>query len=68
MIEKYFLNEELRPTIPVPHDCVITDVSIENQCIVFKFEDDLCKYDSVKNIRPNAKSLIIKIRNYSAPH
>ena len=60
MIETYYLNKEQLPTIPTPHDTVITDIKIENQSIVFKFEDDIDYYDSIKAVHPNAKSLIIK--------
>ena len=60
MIETYYLNKEQLPTIPTPHDAVITDIKIENQSIVFKFEDDIGYYDSIKAVHPDAKSLIIK--------
>ncbi len=40
MIETYYLNKEQLPTIPTPHDCVLTDIKIENQSIVFKFEEE----------------------------
>ena len=38
MIEKYFLNGESLPTIPVPHDCVIKHIRLKEQCIEFVFE------------------------------
>ena len=60
MIETYYLNKEQLPTIPTPHDCVLTDIKIENQSIVFKFEEDISYHDSIKTIRPDAKSLIVK--------
>lgn len=60
MIETYYLNKEQLPTIPTPHDSVITDIKIENQSIVFKFEDDISYHDSIKAIRPDAKSLIVR--------
>lgn len=60
MIETYYLNDKTLPTIPVPHDCVIKNVSIDNQYIIFKFEDDISYHDSIKYIRPDAKSLIIR--------
>lgn len=60
MIETYYLNDKTLPTIPVPHDCVIKNVSIDNQYIIFKFEDDISYHDSIKYIRPDAKSLIVR--------
>ena len=35
MIEKYYLNGESLPTIPVPHDCVIKHIQIKDQSIEF---------------------------------
>ena len=60
MAETYFLNGNTLPTIPVPHDCVIKKVRLENQHIIFEFEDDISCYDSIKNFKPGAKSLIVK--------
>lgn len=60
MIETYYLNDKTLPTIPVPHDCVIKNVSIDDQYIIFNFEDDISYHDSIKYIRPDAKSLIVR--------
>ena len=60
MKEKYFLNGESLPTIPVPHDCVIKKVRLKDHCIEFIFEDDISYHDSVKHYKPDAKSLIIR--------
>lgn len=60
MIEKYELNGEALPTIPVPHDCVIKHIHQKNQCIEFVFEDDISDYDSIQYYQPDAKSLIIR--------
>ena len=60
MKEKYFLNGESLPTIPVPHDCVIRKIQLKNQCIEFIFEDDISYHDSIKYYKPDAKSLIIR--------
>ena len=60
MTERYCLNTDSLPTIPVPHDCVIKTIHVENQCIVFGFEDDISSYDSIANLRPQAKSLTIR--------
>ena len=60
MTETYYLNGNLLPTIPVPHDCVIKKVRVENQHIIFEFEDDISYFDSIKNFKPEVRSLIIK--------
>ena len=60
MTETYYLNEKILPTIPVPHDCVIKKVRLENQQIIFEFENDISYYDSIKNFKPEVKSLIAK--------
>ena len=60
MIEKYFLNGESLPTIPVPHDCVIKHIRLKEQCIEFVFEDDISYHDSIQYYKPDAKSLIIR--------
>lgn len=59
-MEKYFLNGDTLPTIPVPHDCVIDNITIENQYIIFTFEQNISYHDSIKYIKPYAKSLVIK--------
>ena len=60
MIEKYFLNGESLPTIPVPHDCVIKKIQLKDQCIEFIFEDDISYHDSIQYYKPDAKSLIVR--------
>ncbi len=60
MKETYYLNKSELPTIPVPHDCVIKEVRLDGEYLVFTFEDDISYYDSVKYHRPEAKSLIIR--------
>ena len=65
MTDTYYLNGDTLPTIPVPHDCVIEKVRLENQCIVFEFENDISFHDSIKYFKPEAKSLIIKYHLFS---
>lgn len=60
MLETYYLNGETLPTIPVPHDCVIDNITIENQSIIFTFEQNVSYHDSIKYIKPDAKSLMMK--------
>ncbi len=58
---RYFLDKETVPTIPTPHDCIIKKVTIQEEYIIFEFEDDISYHDSVKYHKPDAKSLVIKI-------
>ena len=63
MTELYRLDTtDKLPFLPIPHDCVIKTILIDNdnKCISFVFEDDISDYDSIKYDRPNAKSLVIK--------
>ena len=60
MKETYYLNKETLPTIPVPHDCVVKDIQLKDQTLIFVFEDNISSHDSIQAIRPNAKSLIIR--------
>ena len=60
MKEIYYLNQNTVPTIPCPHDCIIKDIRIEKDCLVFVFEDDISYHDSIKSIKPNVKSLVMR--------
>lgn len=60
MKDIYYLNKETLPTIPVPHDCVIKDIQMKDQTLIFVFEDNISAHDSIQAIHPNAKSLIIR--------
>lgn len=57
----YYLNDAELPTIPVPHDCVVSGVSFSDDFLILNFEQDIARYDSIQHIRPNAKSLTIKM-------
>lgn len=58
-MEKYFLNGDTLPTIPVPHDCVIDKITVEDHYIIFTFEQNISFHDSIKNIKPDANISII---------
>ena len=60
MSEIYYLKNDTLPTIPVPHDCVIEKITVENDFIIFAFEQDISHHDSIQYIKPDAKSLVIK--------
>lgn len=57
----YYLNKAEWPTIPVPHDCVISNISCSDDFLILDFEQDISILDSIQHICPNAKSLTIKI-------
>lgn len=60
MKETYYLNKVELPTIPVPHDCVIKEIQLDGNNLIFVFENDISYHDSIKAFRPDAKSLIIR--------
>ena len=64
MTERYDLSAETLPTIPTPHDCMIKEIACDDEFLVLKFEDDIECHDSIKSIRPDASSLIIRIHLY----
>ncbi|MBQ7323071.1 MAG: hypothetical protein IJW96_00710 [Clostridia bacterium] len=57
----YYLNQDVLPTIPTPHDCIVTKVDYDSEFLILTFEDDISWHDSIKAIKPNAKSLLVKI-------
>ena len=61
MTAKYYLNQDILPTIPTPHDCIITSIEYDSEFLILKFEETISYHDSIKIINSNAKSLIIKI-------
>ena len=60
MKEVFYLNKETLPMIPVPHDCFIKEIALKDGFAEFTFEDDISYHDSIKFIKPEAKSLIIR--------
>lgn len=60
MNKKYYLNTKTLPTIPVPHDCIVKEIQLNNDYLVFIFENNISDNDSIKSIMPNAKSLVMK--------
>ena len=56
MIEKYDITE----SIPIPHDCVITRISVEHDYLLFSFESELYTHESIQVIHPSANSLIMR--------
>ena len=60
-VESYSLIENQLPSIPTPHDCIITGISMLDGWLILTFEDDLSGYDSIQHFHPTARSLTIKI-------
>ncbi len=60
MKEKYYLNGESLPTIPVPHDCVIKSVCQSGEFIEFVFEDNNILREFIKYEQPEANSLTVR--------
>ena len=60
MKKTYYLNKDVLPTIPVPHDCIIKKIRIEHKWLIFTFDNDTSYYDSVRKLSPNIRSLILK--------
>ena len=56
MIKRYDIEE----SIPIPHDCVITGISIEHDHMIFRFEKDLFNHESIQMIHPSAMSLVMR--------
>ncbi len=57
---KYQLNQDKLPTLPTPHDAVITKTEILDDYLILTFERNINRHDSIKYTHPNADSLIIK--------
>lgn len=62
MKERYDLNTDTLPNIPTPHDCIIKEIRLDKKALVFVFEDDISYHDSIKYIKPCAKSLTMTFR------
>ena len=60
MKETYHLNGEVLPAMPVPHDCLIEKISVEDEWLVFAFEDDINRHDRENPVKENARSLVIR--------
>lgn len=59
MTERYDLSTAAAPTIPTPHDCVIKDISFDDEWLVLTFKQGTTKY-----FRPDAESLVMRIHLY----
>lgn len=57
----YYLDKAEWPTIPIPHDCVISNITVSDNFLILNFEEGISRYDYIRNICPNAKSLTIRV-------
>lgn len=62
MAERYLLSGRTLPVMPVPHDCVIENIEVTEEYIVFRFENGIHDRPAVKIVHPGARSLVIKYR------
>lgn len=60
MKEIYHLNGDVLPAMPVPHDCRIRSISLEDEWLIFAFEDDINHHDTANPVKGNAGSLVIR--------
>ncbi len=60
MNEVFFLNGDSFHTMPVPHDCQIKRISLEDEYLVFTFENDINRRDPGYPLKESIKSLIIR--------
>lgn len=67
-VETFNLIGQQLPTIPVPHDCVIKEIALDEGWLILSFEDDLSYHESIKCIHPNARTLTIKFHMIGEPY
>ena len=60
MTETYRLDEKQLPDIPVPHDCGIKRIRLEDRTLEIAFEDDISRHDAIQYWKPDAKSLVMR--------
>ena len=60
MIEKYSLNVNVLPNLPTPHDCIIESISFDDEYLIFNFEKNIARHDSIVYKGVNLDSLIIR--------
>ena len=60
MIERYQLDGGTVPALPCPHDCVIRRIAFDDDFIVFYFEHQIHRRDSVSQRHPECDTLIMR--------
>lgn len=61
IVETYDLTGKALPTIPVPHDCVVREISLADGWLVLSFEENIARHESVQYSHPNARTLQMRI-------
>lgn len=67
MTETYRLDEKQLPTIPVPHDCKIKSIRLQDGILEIVFEDDISRHDAIQYWKPDAKSLVMRFHLVCEP-
>lgn len=61
IVETYGLTGKALPTIPVPHDCGIKEISLADGWLVLSFEENIARHESVQYSHPNARTMQMRI-------
>ena len=67
MTETYRLVGEQLPTIPLPHDCEIKSIRLQDGILEMVFEDDISRHEAIQYWKPDAKSLVMRFHLDCAP-
>lgn len=69
MTECYELcRGEALPRIPIPHDCIVTDIAMEGDDLVLRFEEDADTHEFMQFCHPTARSLVMRIHTFPTDH
>ena len=61
MKETYYLNKDTLPVMPVPHDNIISSITVDDEFMTFILETDPeDKDDSIQYFKPGVKGLTIR--------
>ena len=61
MKETYYLNKDTLPVMPVPHDNIISHITVDDEFMIFIMETDPeDKDDSIQYFKPGVKGLTIR--------
>ena len=61
MKETYYLNKDTLPVMPVPHDNIISNITVDDEFMIFIMETDPeDKDDSIQYFKPGVKGLTIR--------
>ena len=61
MKETYYLNKDTLPVMPVPHDNIISSITVDDEFMTFILETDPeDKDDSIQYFKPGVKGLVIR--------